>query len=136
MDTGGGLDDAGRPGQGHNPCAGMTKEQMQAAFARDAGSKGPQKIAYDKTKWQLGKTWPVDCKRHEDTLKNRLNTCSEQAENMGRADIRARNKTARANLKKPARLPKKRAAREVVQQKLDRCVQEVHSINVTLAQGQ
>ncbi len=138
QDTGGGLTPENeRPEQGHNPYEGMSTEQMQAAFAKDMGMQGPQGTAYDKTKWQLSaKGWPLQCIRHEDTLKNRLKTYKRQAKSMGRSDIIPRIDKANTNLKKLAKLRKKRAPVETVQQALDQCVQEVHAINVTIAQVQ
>ena len=55
---------------------------------------------------------------------------------MGRSDIIPRIDKANTNLKKLAKLRKKRAPVETVQQALDQCVQEVHAINVTIAQVQ
>ena len=135
-DTGGGLDVEESPAQGHNPYEGMTDEQIRAAFAKDVGGQGPRGVAYDKTDWQLGKTWPLDCKRYEETLNNRLNTYTEEAQGMGRADVIERIKVARGNLEKLAKLRKKRPPKDVVQKALDRCVQEVHAIDVTIVQGQ
>ena len=137
QDTGGGLSEADeRPEQGVNPYEGMSEQEMQAAFARDMGMQGPQGVAYDKTDWQLGKTYPLQCKRYEDTLNNRLNGYTQQAENMGRTDILERIKTARANLDELAKQRKQRVSRDVLQQTLDQCVQEIHAINVTIAQAQ
>ncbi len=136
-DTGGGLDDMERPEQGRNPYSGMTNEQARAAFAKDVGMQGPQGIAYDRNKWQLSANgWPLQCIRYEDTMKRRLKTYKRQAESMGRSDIIARIKVARTNLKKLAKQRKKRYRVDVVQQTLDKCVQEVHAINVSVAQGQ
>ena len=98
--------------------------------------QGPQGVAYDKTDWQLGKTYVLQCKRYEDTLNNRLNTYTQQAQGMGRGDILGRIKVARANLGKLGAQRKQRVPKEVLQQTLDQCVQEIHAINVTIAQGQ
>eukprot|EP00828_Plagiopyla_frontata_P018018 TRINITY_DN23196_c0_g1_i1.p1 TRINITY_DN23196_c0_g1~~TRINITY_DN23196_c0_g1_i1.p1 ORF type:complete len:425 (+),score=143.45 TRINITY_DN23196_c0_g1_i1:238-1512(+) len=136
-DTGGGqTEEDERPEQGHNPYEGMSETEMQAAFARDISVQGPQGVAFDKTDWQLGRTYPLDCKRFEDTLNNRLDTYTEQAQGMGRRDILERIKVARVNLGTLAGQRKQRVPKDVLQQTLDRCVQEIHAINVTIAQGQ
>ena len=132
----GGMGEEAPSDDGHNPYAGMSKEEMQAAFANDMGMQGPQGVAYDKTDWQLGRTYVLQCKRYEDTLNNRLDSYTEQAQSMGRQDILERIKVARANLKTLGQQRKQRVSRDVLQQTLDRCVQEIHAINVTIAQGQ
>ncbi|WDP87019.1 MAG: hypothetical protein HUN05_19370 [Desulfobacter sp.] len=137
-DTGGGLTPENeRPEQGNNPYEGMTKEQMQAAFARDVGMQSQQGTTYDRDKWQLSaKGWPLQCGRYEDTLKNRLKTDKGRAQSMGRSDIIARIKVVNENLEKLGKLRKKRYPVEVVQKALDACVQEVHAIDVSTAQAQ
>ena len=135
-DTGGGLGAEEASDGGHNPYAGMSNEEMQAAFARDMGTQGPQGVAHDKTDWQLGSTYVLQCKRYEDTLNSRLDGYTEQAKSMGRQDILQRIRTARANLETLGQQRKQRVPKDVLQQTLDRCVQEIHAINVTLAQGQ
>ncbi|WP_147819291.1 hypothetical protein [Salidesulfovibrio onnuriiensis] len=45
-------------------------------------------------------------------------------------------KAARTNLGQLALQRKQRVPRDALQQTLDRCVQEIHAINVTIAQGQ
>ncbi|BBD09170.1 VWA domain-containing protein [Desulfovibrio ferrophilus] len=138
QDTGGGLSDQDEhPEQGHNPYAGMSKEEMQAAFARDMGMQGPQGTGnHNRDNWQLGKAYPLQCKRHENTLGNRLDTCTQQAQNQGRSDILGRIQTARTNLAALAKQREQRVPKDVLQQTLNRCVQEVHAIQISLAQGQ
>ena len=133
VDTGGGLDGVDEnPEQGHNPYEGMSEREMQAAFARDMSMQERPDGVYDKTDWQLGKAYPLQCKRYEDTLNNRLNTYAEKARGMGRADVLERIKVARANLGTLAQQRKQRVPRDVLQQTLDHSVQEVHAIEATL----
>jgi len=138
QDTGGGLDNIDeRPEQGDNPYEGMTKEQMQAAFVSDMGMQGPLGAAYDKTKWQLSANgWPLQCIRYEGTLNRRLKTYKQQTKSIGHSDIIARIETVDTNLKKLAKLRKKRAAKDMVQHQLDQCVHENNAIKISLAQVQ
>ena len=137
QDTGGGLtEEDERPQQGVNPYEGMSEREIQTAFAQDMSAQGQQGVAYDRTDWKLGKTYPLDCKRFEDTLNSRLNGYADQAQSMGRSDILERIKVARANLGKLAQQRKDRVSKDMLQQTLDHCVQEIHAINVTIAQGQ
>ncbi len=139
VDTGGGLTEADeRPEQGHNPYAGMSTEEMQAAFAKDVGMDGPQAngTAADLNDWQLGRTYPLQCKRHENTLNNRLDSYTEQARGLGRQDVLGRIDTARGNLEELAKQRKARIGRDALQQVLNRCVQEIEAIRITLAQAQ
>jgi Ca-activated chloride channel homolog len=137
QDTGGGLTPENeRPEQGHNPYEGMTKEQMQVAFASDMGMQGPQgqPTAFNPDEFKVGN--PLTTVRHIDTLDRRLKTYKNQAQSMNRADILSRIETAQKNIKYLRKQLKKRAPKKTLQQLLTSSAQESHAIKVSLLQAQ
>ncbi|MBN2061715.1 MAG: VWA domain-containing protein [Deltaproteobacteria bacterium] len=133
-DTGGGLTEADeRPEQGHNPYEGMSKEEMQAAFARDMGMQGPQGDGgCNPDEFNVGS--PLTTRRHIDTLGYRLDSCEEKARTVERNDILNRIEAARGNLLYLGKRLKKRAPKDELQRLLDQCAQEVHAIQVSVSQ--
>lgn len=130
----GGIGDD-RPEQGHNPYAGMTKQEMQTAFARDMSMQGPPGGGSAASgQFRVGS--PLDTRRHINTLGYRLDACDEKARAAGNHDALGRIETARGNLLYLDSQLKKRVPKEELQRLMDRCAQEVHAIQISLAQGQ
>jgi len=135
VDNGGGLTEADQDSeQGYNPYAGMSKSEMQAAFARDMGMQRPQGDDHGYNPRELKVGSPLTTRRHIETLNNRLDTCEEKARAIGQSDILNRVEIARGNLLYLKQRLKKRAPKDELQRLLDRCAQEVHAIRITMAQ--
>ncbi|MDC0336242.1 VWA domain-containing protein [Pseudodesulfovibrio sp.] len=138
QDTGGGLDDIDneRPDQGDHPYQGMSKEEMQAAFARDMGMQGPPGGSQtNQNDFRVGDN-PLDTRRQINRLGYRLDGCEEKARTANRNDILNRIDVARGNLDNLGKQLKNRAHKAELQQLMDRCVQEINAIQISIAQGQ
>lgn len=138
VDTGGGLTaEDERPEQGHNPYEGMSKEEMQSAFAKDVGgvSQKPQN-AFQAADWRLGNDYRADAMDKLVKLRADSSRLRSQALSMANADGKAqmlnRLDKADANLSAFEDKIGSGAGRETLQRIVFTRARELQSIEINI----